>query len=337
MDYVEKKRGLTASGIKIIAMICMFIDHAAASVYQGLLYSKIFETGFPFDVGYSLYDAITTNIHGPLYLLLRAIGRVSFPIYCFFIVEGFKYTHSRWKYFLRLLIFAVISEVPFDMAIFGKFIYALYQNVYFTLAIGLAMIWLIDTLWEKDLKQVFRVLFAIGGSVLGGFVLAIQIINAFGGLLTSAKINADKNTVHAGVIVTTIIAVGVAIAVLYFIKKKSAAYHLSIIMCVAGAACLVSDQSMFINVMTDYGALGIITILIMYLFRKKRIVPMAAGTGFLAFMSASEVPALLAIPIIALYNGKRGKYHKYIFYIFYPVHLLLLGVICIILGLHPMG
>ena len=332
---MEKEKGLTAAGVKTIAMICMFIDHAAASVYQGLFYSKIFSGGSFFDEGVNFFDALTANINAPLYLLLRAIGRISFPIYCFFIVEGLKYTHSRWKYLLRLIIFALISEIPFDMAIFGRVIYASYQNVYFTLALGLAMIWMIDALWEKQIQQHFRVLLAIGASLLGGFNLAKLLYSYVLEGFISGKIN--TNAAFTGVTVTTVIATAVVISVLYYIKKKELAYRISLIMCAAGAACLIADQTMFLHIQTDYGALGIITILLMYLFRNKKPVSISSGTGFLALMNVSEVPGLAAIPVIMLYNGKRGKYNKYIFYIFYPAHLLLLGVICLILNLTPMG
>ncbi len=334
---MEKRatKGLTATGVKTIAMICMFIDHAAASVYQGLLYSKLFSNGFPFDGSLSLMDAITTNYHGPLYLFFRAIGRVSFPIYCFFIVEGFKYTHSRGKYLLRLIIFAFISEIPFDLAIFGRFIYAKYQNVYFTLALGLAMIWMIDTLWEKQIQQHFKVLLAIGATLLGGFNLGKLLYRYALDSVFPSEMN--PNAAFTGTVVTTVIVVAVLIAVLYYIKKKDIAYRISVIMCAAGAACMVADQTMFLEIQTDYGALGIITILLMYLFRNRKMISISAGTGFLAVMNVSEIPCIAAIPIILLYNGKRGNYNRYIFYIFYPAHLLLLGVICLIMNLHPMG
>ena len=206
---MEKEKGLTAAGVKTIAMICMFIDHAAASVYQGLFYSKIFSGGSFFDEGVNFFDALTANINAPLYLFLRAVGRISFPIYCFFIVEGLKYTHSRWKYLLRLIIFAFISEIPFDMAIFGRIIYASYQNVYFTLALGLAMIWMIDALWEKQIQQHFRVLLAIGASLLGGFNLAKLLYSYVLEGFISGKIN--TNAAFTGVTVTTVIATAVVI------------------------------------------------------------------------------------------------------------------------------
>ena len=71
---------------------------------------------------------------------------------------------------------------------------------------------------------------------------------------------------------------------------------------------------------TDYAGLGVICIMVIYLFRQNRIIQ--AFSGAVAFMW--EIPAPLAFVPVAFYNGKRGWKMKYFFYIFYPAHLLLL-------------
>lgn len=112
-------RGLSGSALKCIAIITMFIDHIGAAVLARLL---IAGTDSEF-----LY---------PAYVTTRTIGRIAFPIFCFLLVEGFEHTGNRKKYALRLFAFALISEVPFDLAFSSSVIEFSYQNVFFTLFIG---------------------------------------------------------------------------------------------------------------------------------------------------------------------------------------------------------
>lgn len=56
-------------------------------------------------------------------------GRLAFPIFAFMAVEGYFHTHSFQKYALRLLLFAVLSEVPFDLMYGGTWFYPVHQNV----------------------------------------------------------------------------------------------------------------------------------------------------------------------------------------------------------------
>ncbi len=100
---------LNAAQIKILAAICMLIDH----------------------VGLSLYPDI---------LVFRAIGRLAFPIVCFFLVEGALHTSNIRKYELRMLIFAIISEIPFDLGLYHRAFLFTGQNVIWTLLISLVML-----------------------------------------------------------------------------------------------------------------------------------------------------------------------------------------------------
>lgn len=80
-----------------------------------------------------------------VYRMGRAVGRISFVLFAYLIVEGFVHTGSRARYLLRLFLFALLSEIPFDLALSGKAVDWSSQNIYWTLFLGVLML----TLWES--------------------------------------------------------------------------------------------------------------------------------------------------------------------------------------------
>ena len=102
---IEKKKGLDASQLKIIALVTMLIDHIGAII-------------IPFLQGYTENMTTFIALEGMM-VIMRLVGRISFPIFAFLVVNGFYHTRNRKKYLLRLSIFALISEPFFDIAISG--------------------------------------------------------------------------------------------------------------------------------------------------------------------------------------------------------------------------
>lgn len=101
------KRGLSQETLKLIACVTMLIDH----------------------VGYIFIHQY------PWYYVMRVIGRLAFPIYCFLLAEGAHYTRNPKRYALRLAVGAVLAELPFDLAFFGGWYWG-HQNVMVTLLLG---------------------------------------------------------------------------------------------------------------------------------------------------------------------------------------------------------
>ena len=177
--------------------------------------------------------------------VLRYLGRIAFPLFAYLTVEGCIHTGSLRRYSLRLLLFAALSEVPFDLACKGVVFYPEYQNTLWTLLLGVLSVAAMERAHRLHIR--FRIL-------------------------------------------TASIFCGVAYL-----------FH------------------------TDYGAVGVALISVMYLLRQERNFQLLAG----AAISAAESIELcgvsaLAFILIRFYNGKRGDLPlKYFFYFAYPLHLLL--------------
>lgn len=160
----ETKSGISGSTVKLVGIITMFIDHFAAAVLARVLLSGGWTD--------QLYD---------IYQILRMVGRLGFPIFCFLLVEGFQKTRSRTKYALRLGMFALISEVPFDLAFSAEILEFDYQNVYFTLFLGLLALCTYDFLSTHKLPTVVRWLLCT--AALGWFMWLAELLNTdYGGM-----------------------------------------------------------------------------------------------------------------------------------------------------------
>lgn len=226
----------SGSALKWFAVLIMLVDHIGACLLE------VFVLNY---YGVSPLAGRIDNLYFWLSLdsVLRGIGRAAFPIFCFLLVEGAVHTRSPRKYLLRLASFALISEIPFDLALHNQPFYWGTQNVFFTLLAGLFVI----QAFQRSPGQEWR------------------------GML--------------------------ALAVL-------------------GAAAELCG--------TDYGAIGVAVIAVMYLLRERFWAASVLSLILLVLLARIEIFSIPAFLILALYNGKRGRQPKYFFYVFYPVHLLIL-------------
>lgn len=134
---MKERPELTSFGLHLLAMGLMLCDHICLALMPGRLW-------------------------------MTCAGRLAFPIFAFLVAEGFVRTRSRARYARRLLIFALVSEVPFDLLAAGRPVYPFHQNVLWTFLIALGCMQLLE--WAKaDPRPAARFVLS-AGAVLGGFL-----------------------------------------------------------------------------------------------------------------------------------------------------------------------
>ena len=115
---------------------------------------------------------------------MTAVGRLAFPIFAFLAVEGYFHTHSFRRYALRMLLFAVLSEVPFDLMYSGTPFYPVHQNVIWTLLLGLLGIRAMEAVRARGKRWLF-LLTCVGVTALGGVLGTLCMVDYYGaGVLT---------------------------------------------------------------------------------------------------------------------------------------------------------
>lgn len=274
---------MNALMLKILAIVFMLADHIGYAIGS---------SGFA-SIGFS--DG---------YYLLRAIGRLSMPLFAFLIANGFRHTRSVPKYALRLFAFALISEVPFDLFVSGKVtVFRLngllpdlqFDNIFFTLLIGLVFLWLNDTYKKHNIKyaRLLSVATFVFLAFLAAFISADYGMLGVGFVALFGVLNVeDKKNIP-------MLFVGFSVLAYWRLIARS---------------ILVAVYRLFnINMLSIPG--------VTYFF-----------AGYHPITALIQTAALLSLGFILFYDQKSGMPKsrvantvlKYLFYVFYPVHLLIL-------------
>ncbi|MGL4344794.1 MAG: TraX family protein [Cellulosilyticaceae bacterium] len=239
--------GLTANQLKLIAIIAMFIDHIAV---------------------------LFVSNQSLLGQIMHTIGRLTMPIMCYFIAEGYYKTRNLKKYLLRLLVFAGVSYYPFYLFAtgvppisFGENIIIspqIIMNTIFVLFIGLIAL----IVWESS---------KINKSLKIPIIITLCIFSTFGDWGYIAVLWVLMFGIYRGNFRRQSIGFGIISAVFIL-------------------------QSIFMTLNTE---------------------------GAIWWQQSYQLGVLLALPLLATYNGSLGsiKSNKWVFYTFYPTHLLLLAYV----------
>ncbi len=203
-DIMNRFKRINGNTLKIIACVSMLIDHLTAGIMLPVVRNGLY-TG-----------SLTIDQLNIIYRALRGVGRTAFPIFCFLLIEGFTHTRSKLRYALSLLLFGIISEAPFDLLFFARedvfninildalrannYLLRDQCNVYFTLLIGLLVVWAIDTALDKIRFKKTEIMIPIS------WIIAIAITGL--GCLIAYKINSDYDMY------------GVTLIVIFYYLKK---------------------------------------------------------------------------------------------------------------------
>ena len=143
MEQLKKKQILDGTMLKIIAMVSMVSDHVGDLFFPGVMW-------------------------------LRMIGRLAMPLFSFCIAEGYAHTRDKNRYLLRMGIFALISEVPFDLAFEGKVGFG-HQNIMLTFFLSILALKIFDLIRGEEPRNIGKtVLVTLAVLVMAGLALLLR-------------------------------------------------------------------------------------------------------------------------------------------------------------------
>lgn len=314
-ETLATRKPLTGYHLKLIALITMFIDHIGAAFL-------------------------------PQVWLLRAIGRISFPIYVFLIAEGCRYTSDRFKYALRLGLFAFISEIPYDLALYPEILeqtgwgwnFVGRTNVFYTLFFAVALIHVYEVLrwtWKAGLAVIAGELCYTAGS--GMFLEFLEHQGVIDWPLRWILLNILRAAF-----------IPVLLLVSHILEKRLGGKKPVKISTATAVLALLLPLLVAPALEGSYGIFGILVICLVYLAKDRKwqcgILALLMGYYYLpplrviCFQGAAaiNIPYVLARVFFALlaaaliyfaYSGQRGRKAKWGFYAAYPVHLAILAAI----------
>lgn len=274
---------MSAFILKLFAMASMMIDHLGLV----LLYCG--------------------SVEGQLYMLMRSVGRMAMPVFCFFIVVGLEKSSDRKKYLHRLCLFALLSQLPFSLA-FDPAAYI--APISSELSLGWApfspLRWLLFVCTALGLVLFFGKSCLVPCAAL----IALFARAELGGLRLLGE--------HGNVFYD--LALGLAAIWLADAARRGGCKKT--LLC---AALVLACALLLIAPVGDYGWRALALIVPLYFCGESKWKRLGCVGLWCAAIYAGSfalcLGALGSVCLLALYNGKKGPGLKYLFYGFYPVHL----------------
>lgn len=299
---------MTTYILKLIALIAMVVDHTAVYLdYSG-----------------SPLTPSTINI-------MRAVGRISLPIFAFCIVIGFSKTNNLKKYIGRIHIFALLSQIPFVLAanpinyidakqiIGGLVPFEIAWKKYIFVALIVFSYYYYICAKKYD-KSIVWVTLAYAIAPISLRVNDLQLL-----------IEKDLNIFYD---------LGISLILMAMIERAKYLKNISILQTIV-ISIFIFLNYYYVASISNYMFAAILLILGLKLADTQRI----GQVAFICFWAASMyswsllhmICAMLAGLVIYFYNGNKGPSIKYIFYVFYPAHLILLALLNILTKLNLSG
>lgn len=343
----QSDKYISGATLKWMAVISMTLDHIGAGIIIPYL-KHVANTQYGGDEAALLANPFYSDIYAIIYPFTRMIGRIAFLLFAFLLVEGFLHTKSLFKYMRNMLIFAVLSEIPFDRIFYGEFFYTEYQNVFVTLFVSLGVLALMKRIKEKkEIKTIESLLSYVSYFVFGFAIFYLLVTSTFGDIMgfLFGLFGATEETIVYGLpqsnstlqnliqcfsdsaFLMSASSVGAISTTIFLIinmkKNQTEVQKTSLCWLVLFAGVFVGDA-----LMGDYGGWGVFTVGMIYMLTdKSNMTKGIAGAFCMCVSNLSRVPSIVAVFPIAKYNGERGKQNKYFFYIYYPAHIILIFLI----------
>ena len=285
---------MTASILKLIAIISMTIDHIGAYLF------------------YSGSDIVSPQGIN----LMRSIGRMALPIFAYFLVVGYFKTRDIKKYISRIHLFAIISQIPFTLAFYYENYYV-YESVNFI---------------EYDYKWLLAIIPMIAFYYVlildRKFDISLVYVS-IAWLITPINTSVNGYFLLTGYELNIFYELGLALILFEYFNLLKTRYKNNIFMYIIIAISVILSYY-YIGGIANYGYNAIALMIALYLTKRTKyyqsFIVFLWGYYMYSWNMTNILFIVLTCILLLTYNGKKGSNLKYLFYTFYPIHIIILAI-----------